>query len=92
MAQEFLVSLFNIEAPRSYSDTPQSVGLLWTSDQLDAETTTTQHTTLTTDRHRCPQTNSNPESLQTSGRSPRFFRARPLGSAKLYDSKMGIFT
>ena len=32
-------------------DTPQSVGLLWTSDQLVAETSTRQHTTLTTDRH-----------------------------------------
>jgi len=29
-----------IEVSRSYSDTPQSVGLLWTSDQLVAETST----------------------------------------------------
>ena len=28
-----------------------SVGLLWTSDQPDAETSTSQHTTLTTDIH-----------------------------------------
>ena len=34
---------------RSYA--PQSVGLLWTSDQPVAETSTWQHTTLTTDRH-----------------------------------------
>jgi hypothetical protein len=27
-------------APRSHSDTPHSVGLLWTSDQPDAETST----------------------------------------------------
>jgi hypothetical protein len=33
----------------SHSDTPQSVGLLWTSDQPDAETSTWQNTTLTTD-------------------------------------------
>jgi hypothetical protein len=26
------------EAARSHSDTPQSVGLLWTSDQPEAET------------------------------------------------------
>ena len=26
------------EVPRSHSDTPQSVGLLWTRDQADAET------------------------------------------------------
>ena len=29
-----------IEASRSYSDTPQPVGLLWTSDRPDAETST----------------------------------------------------
>ena len=32
-------------------DTPHSVGLLWTSDQPGAGTSTWQHTTLTTDRH-----------------------------------------
>ena len=33
-----------IEASRSHSDTPQSLGLLWTSDQPDAETSdSTQH-------------------------------------------------
>ena len=30
--------LLIIEASRSHSDTPHSVGLLWTSDQPDAET------------------------------------------------------
>ena len=34
-----------------HTDTPQSVGLLWTCDQPDAETSTWQHTTLTTDIH-----------------------------------------
>jgi hypothetical protein len=34
---------------------PQSVGLLWTSDQSVAETSTWQHTTLTTDKHPCPR-------------------------------------
>ena len=29
-----------IEALRSHSDTPDTVGLLWTSDQLVAETST----------------------------------------------------
>ena len=33
------------------NDAPQSVELLWTSDQLVAETYTWQHTTLTTDIH-----------------------------------------
>jgi hypothetical protein len=32
-----------IEASRSHSDTPHSVGLLWTSDQTDAETTYNTH-------------------------------------------------
>jgi hypothetical protein len=32
--------LLIIEASRLHSDTPHSVGLLWTSDQLDAETST----------------------------------------------------
>ena len=36
VGQGFLI----IKASRSYSDTPQSVGLLWTSDQPDAETST----------------------------------------------------
>jgi hypothetical protein len=38
-------------ASRSHSDTPHSVVLLWTSDQPDAEVSTWQHTTLTTDTH-----------------------------------------
>ena len=54
--------LFVVEASRSHSDTPHSVGLLWTSDQLVAETSTRQHTTLTRDRHPCPRRNSNPQS------------------------------
>jgi hypothetical protein len=39
MAQQTLVGqgLRVIEASRSHSDTPHSVGLLWTSDQSDAE-------------------------------------------------------
>jgi len=40
------LGLFIVVAPRSQSDTAQSVGLLWTSDQSDA-----QHTTLTRDIH-----------------------------------------
>jgi hypothetical protein len=45
-----------------FLDTPQSVGLLWTRDQLIAETSTGQHTTLTRDRHPCPRRDSNPQS------------------------------
>ena len=40
-----------IEASRSHTDTPYSVGLLWTSDQPDAGTSACQHTTLTSDTY-----------------------------------------
>jgi len=36
--------LLIIEASRSHSDTPHSVGLLWTSDQPDAVTSITPNT------------------------------------------------
>jgi hypothetical protein len=49
-----------IENSWSHSDTPHSVGLLWTSDQPDAAISTWQHTTLTTDKHLCPRRGSNP--------------------------------
>ena len=38
----------------THNDAPQSVGLLWTSDQLVAETSTWQHTTFTTDKTPMP--------------------------------------
>jgi len=40
-------SLLIIEDSLSHTDAPHAVGLLWTSDQPDAETSTGQHTTLT---------------------------------------------
>ena len=46
VGQGFLMT----EASRSHSDTAHSVGLLWTSDQPEAGTSTRQHKTLTTDR------------------------------------------
>jgi hypothetical protein len=47
MAQQPLLdkTLLIIQALRSHSDTPNSVGLLWTSDQPDADICTWQHTT-----------------------------------------------
>jgi hypothetical protein len=63
--------LLNVEASRSHS-----TGLLWTSDQSDAETCTWQHTTLTKERHPCPRRDSNPQSQQASGRRPML---RPRG-------------
>ena len=47
-----------------------TVGLLWTSDQPVVDTSTWQHTTLTTERHTFPRRNSNPQSQQASGRRP----------------------
>jgi hypothetical protein len=35
----------------THDDAPQSVGLLWTSDQFVAETSNLQHNSLTTDIH-----------------------------------------
>jgi hypothetical protein len=42
--------LLIFEASRSHSDKTHSVGILWTSDQPEVETSTWQHPTLTTDR------------------------------------------
>jgi hypothetical protein len=63
--------------------TPHSVGLLWTSDQPVAETSTWHHTTLTRDRPPCPLRHSNPQSQQASGRRPTSYTAQQLGSATL---------
>ena len=38
----------------THNEAPQSVGLLWTSNQFVAETSTWQHTTVTTYKHPCP--------------------------------------
>jgi len=56
MAQQFLVGygLPVVEASRSHSDTPHSVGLFWTSDQPVAETSTWQHKALTRYRLHAP--------------------------------------
>ena len=43
--------LLSIKTPLSHLDTRQSVGFLWSSDQPQAETSTWQHTILTTHRH-----------------------------------------
>ena len=59
----------------THNDAAQSVGLLWTSDQLVAETSTWQHTTLTTDKYPCPWWDSNPRSQQASGPAARLLRS-----------------
>ena len=57
------------EVPRSHSDTPHSVGLLWTRDRPVVNTTTWQHTIIR-DRHPRPRRDSNPQSQQASGSKP----------------------
>jgi len=57
------------------NEDPQSVGLLWTSDQLVAETSTWEHTTLTTNIHA-------PVGIRThniSRRAAEDLRLRPRG-------------
>jgi len=54
----------------THNDAAQSAGLLWTSDQLVAETSTWQHTTLTTEKYPCPRWDLNPRSQQASGLWP----------------------
>ena len=46
MTRQHLVDqgLLIVETSRSYSDTPHSVGIVWTSDQPDVETSTTYNT------------------------------------------------
>jgi hypothetical protein len=72
VAQQPLVGqgLLILEALQSHSDTPYLVGLLWTSDQPDAETSTGHHTTLTRDRHPCLWQDSNTQSQQAYGLRP----------------------
>ena len=72
MARQPLVGqgLVIVEASQSHSDTRQTLGLLWTSDQPDAKTSTWQHTTLTRNRHPCHRLDSNPQSQKSRGRRP----------------------
>jgi len=68
VGQELLI--IEVSRSRSRSDTPHSVGVLWTGYQPDAGTSASQYTTLKTDRHPCPRWESNPQSQQTSDRRP----------------------
>jgi hypothetical protein len=66
MGQQPLVGqgLLYIKPSRPHSDTPHSVGLLWTSDRPDEETSTGQHATITKTDIR----DSNPQCQQASDR------------------------
>ena len=72
----------------THNDAPQSVGLLWTSDQLVPETSTWQHTPLIRDRHPCSWQHSKPQSQQASDRRPTPLTARPLGPAISVDTEV----
>ena len=52
----------------THNGAPQSVGLLWTSDQFVAETSNWQHSQQT--KHPCPRWDSNPQPQQASDRRP----------------------
>ena len=56
------------EASRTHSDISHSVGLLWTSDQPNAETSVRQHTITTRNKHPCPRPDSIQQSQQELGR------------------------
>ena len=81
-----------IEALRLHSNTPQLVGLLWTSDQPVVQTSTLQHSTLTTDIRTCPRRDSYPQLQKSSGRVPTTENARQLGPAHFYNTLITIFS
>jgi len=62
--------LLTVEATRSYSDTPHSVGLFWTSDLPVSETSTWQHAYSEETDINSPRRNSNPQSQSASGCRP----------------------
>jgi len=64
---------------RSHSDTPHSVGLLQTSDQLDAETAIWQHTTHIRDRERDIHAPDGIRTRNSSKRAAADSRRRPSG-------------
>ena len=91
MTQQSLLgqNVLNIEDTRSHT-TPQSVGLPWTSDRPDTETSTWQHTTLTRDKHPCPRRDSYPQSQQASGRRPTSIDRPATGPVEVLDTQHKI--
>jgi hypothetical protein len=72
----------------THNDASQSVGLLWTIDQLVAETSSWQHTTITTDRHPCPGGIRN---YNLSGRAAADLGLRPRGHWDRHHIDIDIF-
>ena len=85
MAQQPLVgqTLLIIKASRPHSDTPNSVGILWTSDQCDADTSTWHHTTLTRERYHAPGEIRNSNSSKRATADSGFGRAAAEEISKL---------
>jgi hypothetical protein len=72
------------EVHRLHSDTPHSVGLLWTRDRPVAETSTCQHTALKRDIHDLSGIRSrNPKEREAADAR---LTAWPLGSAQVLHS------
>ena len=67
LAQKCLLA---VELSTSHSDTPHSVGRLWTSDRPVAEASTWRHTYNTGDKHPHPRRDSDPQSQQATGCKP----------------------
>ena len=59
-----------------------TIGFLWTSDQVDTETSIWRRTALKRDRHPYPRRDSNPQCRHGSGHRLTPQSARPLGSKK----------
>ena len=77
-----MTSLYGTSGSQS-SDPPHSVGVLWTSDQPNAETAPWKHKILSRDRHPCCRWDSKPQSQQASGHRYTPWTARSLGSVFL---------
>jgi len=77
MAQQSLVGqgVLIIQTLRSHSDTPQSVGLVWTSDQPEAETSIWQNNT------RKRQTSMHPMGFETTILASEWPQTHVLDSA-----------
>ena len=75
--------LLIIEDSRSHSDILHSVELPWKGDQTVAETSTCQHTTLTTDRHPAPGVFRTHDLSRRAAADPRL-RPRGHRARRLY--------
>ena len=93
MAQQSLGgdSLLVIDASRSLSKTPHSVGLPWTNDHPIAETSTWQHTTLTSDKTSVPPAGFEPPIPASEQPQIHTLDRVVDGSVPSLDLRFGIF-